>query len=546
MDNAPNPLKTSLRSILYLLLLQVVLLALSYFSFQLRTATDSLLLYLPLVMGIVYIHWFGWRILPILFINGITTLIIYGATDFTPLVWWLSTHEAAVAFTSWLLYHKLFPPKSTQGFDNTNAFLRFVMLGLVIPVCVNSVYVYHYGTVQGDLDKVVLFWLSDFITALPLSIILLHFVIYDKKTQRFTTRPTNLSRKALTELLPTSVLFIVLSLLFPFDKYWFIYGIGATFFALRWGFSAAVILNVIIFMLSYLLPLFDFASSLIITQGSTQFASVHLGMSTMMFVSLVVGRVVTDLSAVEKNLKEEKLRVEVINNELKQTNEELDRFVYSTSHDLSAPLKSIRGLITLSKMEPQNAPSYLDKINTSVNRLEDFISEVLDYSRTNRKTLTLEPIDLKELIQEINSKFEFLEQSLKIEFIFELNQVMVVSDRFLLRVALSNVISNAIKYQKKFKDHRPFVKFKSFAENNKLIIEVGDNGEGIRTEYQDKLFNMFYRGTMSSSGSGLGLYIAKEALQKLEGKISVTSVWGEGSSFRIQLPLITTDKVREL
>ena len=72
----------------------------------------------------------------------------------------------------------------------------------------------------------------------------------------------------------------------------------------------------------------------------------------MMFVSLLVGRVVSDLSTAEKNLISEKSRVESINNELQQANQELDRFVYSASHDLSAPLKSIRGLVTLSRMEP--------------------------------------------------------------------------------------------------------------------------------------------------------------------------------------------------
>jgi signal transduction histidine kinase len=107
---------------------------------------------------------------------------------------------------------------------------------------------------------------------------------------------------------------------------------------------------------------------------------------------------------------------------------------------------------------------------------------------------------------------------------------------------LSNVISNAIKYQKKFESHQPFVEIRSFEDSQSLIIEVADNGEGIKAEYQDKLFNMFYRGTMSSSGSGLGLYIAKEALQKLGGSIKVESTWGEGSVFRIQLPLTHSGK----
>lgn len=449
----------------------------------------------------------------------------------------LSAHEAAVGFTSWLLYYKLFPPKNTKGLTNTNSFLRFVLFGMVIPVCVNSIFVYHYGTVKGDFDKVVLFWLSDFITILPLSTALLHFFYFDNKSQTIRLIPDEFERKAIIELLLTSVVFIILSILFPFDKYWFIYGIGATFFALRWGFSMAIILNVIIFMLSYLLPLFDFASSLSITQGSTQFANVHLGMSTMMFVSLLVGRVVSDLSTAEKNLISEKSRVESINNELQQANQELDRFVYSASHDLSAPLKSIRGLVTLSRMEPQNIQLYLDKINLSANRLENFIDEVLDYSRTNRKNPALEQINLKELIEEINSKFEFLEPFSKIKFSYHLKTTTLTSDRFLLRVALSNVISNAIKYQKKMDTHNAVVEFRSFEDAGSLFIEVIDNGEGIKAEYQDKLFNMFYRGTMSSSGSGLGLYIAKEALQKLGGNIKVESTWGEGSTFRIQLPL---------
>ena len=397
-------------------------------------------------------------------------------------------------------------------------------------------FVYHYGTVKGDFDKIALYWLSDFITILPLSTALLHFFYFDRETQTMCVKPDILARRTVVELIAISGIFIILSLLFPFDKYWFIYGIGATFFALRWGFSVAIILNLIIFMLSYLLPLFDFASSLSITQGSTQFANVHLGMSTMMFVSLLVGRVVTDLSTAEKNLISEKSQVESINNELQQANQELDRFVYSTSHDLSAPLKSIRGLVTLSKMEPQNTQLYLDKINTSVNRLEDFIGEVLDYSRTNRKTLTLENINLRELIDEINSKFEFLESFSKIKFSFDLKTPTINSDRFLLRVALSNIISNAIKYQKKYNAHEPFVEIKSYEESNSVFIEIKDNGEGIQKEFQDKLFNMFYRGTLSSTGSGLGLYIGKEALKKLGGNISVESTWGEGSTFKIQIP----------
>lgn len=450
----------------------------------------------------------------------------------------LTTHEAAVALTSWFLYTGISGNKNFQPFSNTNNFLRFVLLGIVIPISINSIYVYHYGFVKGDMDKVSLFWLSDFITIFPIAICLLYFIQPTKDTGRWTIKFSKpaVSKQAYLELSVVCIVFIILSLLFPFDKYWFIYGIGATFFALRWGFEVAIILNVLIFLLSYLLPLFDFASSLLITQGSTQYFSVHLGMSTMMFVSSVVGRVVSDLSKTEKNLKKEKEKVELINAELEQKNQELDRFVYSVSHDLSAPLKSIKGLVNISRMEPQQSTFYIDKIDKSVNRLEEFIEEVLDYSRANRNTIQYEKIDLQSLIQDINSKFEFLEGFDKINFNLVLETPFIITDRLLLRVTLNNLLSNAIKYQKKYNEHKPSITIHAYVTDTEQVITVSDNGEGIREEYQGKLFDMFYRGTASSSGSGLGLYIAKEAICRLSGEVSMSSTWGEGSTFSIHLP----------
>ncbi len=521
-----------------LIILQAVLITLSYLSHQLGSVTNSLLLYLPLVLGILYIHWFGPKILPVIFINGITTMMIWGVTKFPPKMLILTTHEGAVALSSWLLYTQFSSNKHFQPFSNTSNFLRFVLLGIVIPVSVNSIYVYHYGFVRGDMDKVSMFWLSDFITIFPIAICSLYFIqpIKDTGQLRIKFNKPKVSKRAYLELSFVCLLFIVLSLLFPFDKYWFIYGIGATFFALRWGFEVAIILNVIIFMLSYLLPLFDFASSLLITQGSTQYFSVHLGMSTMMFVSSLVGRVVSDLSETERNLKEQKSRAELMNAELEQKNQELDRFVYSVSHDLSAPLKSIKGLVNISRIEPQQTHIYIDKIDKSVNRLEEFIEEVLDYSRANRNTMQYEKIELGIIIHDINSKFEFLEGFNKIEFNINLETPVIVTDRLLLRVTLNNLLSNAIKYQKKYKDHKPSITIHAYAANSEQLIEVSDNGEGIRDEYKDKLFNMFYRGTASSSGSGLGLYIAKEAIGRLGGRITMASTWGQGSSFTIHLP----------
>jgi signal transduction histidine kinase len=186
-------------------------------------------------------------------------------------------------------------------------------------------------------------------------------------------------------------------------------------------------------------------------------------------------------------------------------------------------------------MEPEAAMEYLDKIEISVNRLESFIDEVLDYSRTSRRDLVPEDVNLKQLVSEINEKFQFLDGFEKIWFTYNFQKDVVRTDKFLMRVVLSNLLSNAIKYQKTKEDHHPEIRLRSYVERNYFIIEVADNGEGIPEEYQQKIFDMFYRGTVNSSGSGLGLYIAREAVHKMNGEISVQSDRHNGSVFRIHL-----------
>jgi two-component system, sensor histidine kinase len=518
------------------LIVFALLAAAAVISFQLRTVTNSLLLYLPTALSLVVVHWFGLRMLPVIYLNAILTLLIWGASGGFLRIAILATHEPVVAAASWFFYRKLFS-SNEKILQSTNSFLRFVILGIVLPVSVNSIYVYHYSFVNGNLSQVFLIWLSDFITILPITLPLIYFFTPDNErlTASLNKAVPAFTRQAIIEITMASFLFVVLSFVFPFDRYWFIYGIGATLVALRRGFETALVINIIIFALSYLLPLFDFASALLISHGSTQFVSVHMGMSTMMFVSVLVGRVVSDLTNTEEKLRTQKSEMENANLQLSQVNRELDRFVYSVSHDISAPLKSIRGLVTISRLEPQAASEYLDKIELSANRLEYFIDEVLDYSRTNRKELVMEDLRIRELVEEINEKFQYFERFDRVRFRFEFQTEVIRTDRFLLRVVLSNLLSNAIKYQKTSELHEAEIIVRSREDNHYFIIDVIDNGEGIPTEYHHKIFDMFYRGTANSTGSGLGLYIAREAIHKLRGEISVESERKKGSTFTIHL-----------
>jgi signal transduction histidine kinase len=110
-----------------------------------------------------------------------------------------------------------------------------------------------------------------------------------------------------------------------------------------------------------------------------------------------------------------------------------------------------------------------------------------------------------------------------------------ITDKTRLQIVFFNLISNAIQYQDKFKP-TSYIRISCSRTNNQLLLQIEDNGIGIEQAYQDKVFDMFYRATVNSKGSGLGLYIVKEAVEKLGGTISLRSTHGEGTSFTLSLP----------
>jgi hypothetical protein len=228
------------------------------------------------------------------------------------------------------------------------------------------------------------------------------------------------------------------------------------------------------------------------------------------------------------------------NIELQKVNEELDRFVYSVSHDLRSPLSSILGLIHLARLtnDPVELESILTMIQGRVHAQDHFIREIIDYSRNARTELITEPIPLKQLVDEVFESLRFNINADKITFRPVMaDDLVIYTDRVRLTIIISNLIGNAIKYHD-FRKEEPFIEI-GF-HKDKSAIYVQDNGIGIMTEHQPKIFNMFYRGSDRSTGSGLGLFITKEAVAKLHGSIEVTSVLGEGSTFTVTLPQLQT------
>jgi signal transduction histidine kinase len=223
---------------------------------------------------------------------------------------------------------------------------------------------------------------------------------------------------------------------------------------------------------------------------------------------------------------------------LSKTNQELDRFVYSASHDLKAPLSSILGLIEITQLtnDPEEIKTCLGMMKERVHNLDEFIIEIIDYSRNSRLELRKEKVRLLELAKEVADSLRYADGFENIYLTYKMPpELEVETDRARLRVVLNNLISNSLKYHDPDKES-PLIEISATRQNGELKIEIRDNGLGIAPEFQAKVFDMFYRASEKSTGSGLGLYIVKETIEKMAGKISVDSQLGSGTTFTVTIP----------
>lgn len=225
------------------------------------------------------------------------------------------------------------------------------------------------------------------------------------------------------------------------------------------------------------------------------------------------------------------------NTELLKTNTELDRFVYSVSHDLRSPLTSILGLISFIEEESLETDTleHIGMIRNSVNRLDEFIKNILSYSRNNRTGLDVVQIPLQKTTSEIVDLLRSIKEAEEILFEIDIKeQHPFYSDKLRLNTLLENLISNAIKYHKTDQTDS-FIKIVGQSDPEKLFLSISDNGIGIASKHQDKIFDMFFRISSQSNGSGIGLYIVKDTVQILQGSIEVHSEEGKGTTFNIIL-----------
>ncbi|WP_350115715.1 MASE1 domain-containing protein [Fulvivirga sp.] len=234
------------------------------------------------------------------------------------------------------------------------------------------------------------------------------------------------------------------------------------------------------------------------------------------------------------------------NDELVKRNVELDNFVYSVSHDLRAPIASMLGLVNLAKKEEDVVMKdmYFDMINGSAEQLDNFIKEILDQSQNARSDVKQVEVPFKEIIDETFKQLQHAAQDgkpVKRNVKIDLNKPFV-SDPWRVKVILNNLISNAIRYRN---GKTPSIDIDVAKQNGNVHITVKDNGKGISKEHLNKVCDMFYRATDDGAGSGLGLYIVKETVDKLGGDLKIDSELGEGTTVSVSLPGKATSEKAE-
>jgi|SRR5690348_994000 len=244
------------------------------------------------------------------------------------------------------------------------------------------------------------------------------------------------------------------------------------------------------------------------------------------------------LAEINEELNNKNSTIVEKNDQLSKLNVELDSLVYRTSHDLRSPITSVITLIEIIRDEKDEAKrnEYLSAQKRILFRLNSLIEGTLDFVKNKRLELKYEPIEFLEFINNALYDHKFAEDSLHVQRMVDVKQEgAFYTDASRLNIIINNLISNALKYHDTHKNNS-YLKISVHADDKHANIEVTDNGVGIDRLHLADIFTIFYRANESYKGSGIGLNIVKDAVEKLGGSVAVQSVIAQGTRFIIDIP----------
>ena len=377
--------------------------------------------------------------------------------------------------------------------------------------------------------------------------------------------PKDFSKKVLYAILLVSFVFILISLFGSYYAYTYvisyyqIYMVTAVFYGL-YAYIKAFIKKrpgSVLFTIGFVLFLATIINDvlyadLIIESVPLFYAGLLLFVLLLSIIlSKQFAQLFFDLEIANKQLAEINKTLGIMNETMQQKNEELstlnnelDIFVHRTSHDLRAPLSSVAGMTYVMESETNVSTlhDYALLQQKTLQRMDDLIKDIIDFSKNKKMQLTLSEVDFAKLVESSLEDHSHAKNACDIRInVKVLQQRKFISDERRINAIINNLISNAIKYCDISKPE-PKIDINVSVNETEAIFEINDNGIGIDEKHLQKIFTMFYRATSNASGSGLGLYIIQQTVEKLGGKIIFESEKGEGTSIKITLP----DKSNEL
>lgn len=232
-----------------------------------------------------------------------------------------------------------------------------------------------------------------------------------------------------------------------------------------------------------------------------------------------------------------------VNAQLKveERNRDLNEFTYMVSHDLKAPIVTLRGMLEIVKEECQRArlqqsSEPIEYMSKAIDRLEKLVEGVLELAQVSTTDRDLEAVDLRKVVTEIEEDYNWQAEQAKAQIVVEGDLPWVFGNRTQLYQVFSNLIGNALKYRVTSRQVIITIRASKRTSRRRAVIEVSDNGRGIAPEFHQAIFAPFARaGETIIEGSGVGLATVKRILDKLGGTIFVESVVDQGSTFIVEL-----------
>lgn len=239
----------------------------------------------------------------------------------------------------------------------------------------------------------------------------------------------------------------------------------------------------------------------------------------------------------DKKVQERTAELDRSNHELEKAVKDLDQFIYKTSHDLRGPIATMQGIISLGEMEAREEQSkiYFNTLHNVANNLNNVLIRLIEVHETYQKKLVIEPLDPMQEILEITDKIAHFsaEKGVSIETDLQINGPWN-SDKKLFNQIVDNMVRSAMLYKDR---GNSVILVKADLKDEELKIVVEDNGFGIQPGDEDKVFNIFFKGSPRPGGTGLEIYTAKIAIEKLGGMIHLRNA-AKNTIFEIALPIL--------